>query len=115
MTQHFARFARFVADATGSPYGFAGAVLLVLVWAGAGPLMGFSDFWLLLINTATTIITFWMVFLIQHTQDRDTRAIQEKLDEIIRSLDTASNDLIGIEERAEDLAERTADDKEVRP
>jgi low affinity Fe/Cu permease len=90
--------AKAAAQATGSFWAFTIALLVVVGWAVTGPLFGFSDTWQLAINTATTIVTFLMVFLIQHAQNRDTRALQLKLDELIASVDGASNQLISIED-----------------
>jgi low affinity Fe/Cu permease len=81
----------------GSKWAFVSALLLILGWGLVGPYFGYSDTWQLVINTATTIITFLMVFLIQNTQNRDARAIHLKLDEIIRSIAVAENDMIDIE------------------
>ena len=76
---------------------FVGAVALVVLWAALGPVFGFSDTWQLVINTSTTIVTFLMVFLIQNAQNRDASAMQVKLDELIRAVGKARNELIGIE------------------
>ena len=81
----------------GSAWAFAGAVLVILVWIFTGPTFHFSDTWQLIINTATTIITFLMVFLIQNTQNRDAKAVHLKLDEIIRALKGARNELVDLE------------------
>jgi len=81
----------------GSKWAFVAALVLILGWALVGPFFGYSDTWQLVINTATTIVTFLMVFLIQNTQNRDARAIHLKLDEIIRAIAVAQNDMIDIE------------------
>lgn len=104
LSKLFTDFAAAVARATGRPLSFAICVLVVLVWAVSGPFFGFSDTWQLVINTATTIITFLMVFLIQNTQNRDGAAIQTKLDELIRA-SAAQNAFIGIEHLTEEELE----------
>ena len=96
MDKLFAKFANATAKVTGSPAAFLLCVLSVLVWAASGPVFKFSETWQLVINTATTIITFLMVFLIQNTQNRDGAAIQTKLDELIRSSE-AGDEFMGIE------------------
>lgn len=96
MERYFTSFANTTARWAGSPGAFLAAVLLILVWAMAGPFFGYSETWQLVINTGTTIITFLMVFLIQNTQNRDGFALQTKIDELIRS-SNAENIFMGIE------------------
>ena len=102
----FSRFARGAALMFGNPVAFVVAVLIILVWAMTGPLFHFSDTWQLIINTSTTIVTFLMVFLIQNTQNRDSEAIQLKLDELIRAVEGAHNGLLNIEELTEEELSR---------
>lgn len=98
----FARFASATSKAAGRPVTFVASVLIVLVWAATGPAFGYSDTWQLIVNTGTTIVTFFMVFLIQNAQNRDTTALHAKMDEIIHAIDKADDRLIGIEEAAEE-------------
>jgi low affinity Fe/Cu permease len=93
----FRIFARRSAIALGTAWAFAGAVIVILVWVLTGPAFHFSDTWQLVINTATTIVTFLMVFLIQNTQNRDAKAVHLKLDEVIRALKGARNQLVDLE------------------
>lgn len=94
----FHQFSTIVSRGAGKPVTFAAACGLIVLWAVSGPLFGFSETWQLVINTATTIITFLMVFVVQHTQNRDGEAVQAKLDDLILALRRADNRLIGAEE-----------------
>lgn len=87
---------------TGSATVFLGAIFVVILWASTGPLFNYSDTWQLVINTGTTIITFLMVFLIQNTQNRDGKALQLKLDELIRATKSARNSYVGLEDLTDD-------------
>ena len=93
----FRIIARRSSTVLGSAWAFAGALLVILVWVLTGPTFHFSDTWQLIINTATTVITFLMVFLIQNTQNRDAKAVHLKLDEVIRALKGARNQLVDLE------------------
>jgi low affinity Fe/Cu permease len=94
------------AHVVGRPIAFIVAFSVVAAWALSGPLFGYSDTWQLVINTATTVVTFLMVFLIQSTQNRDAEAMQVKLDEIIRAIGTAKNEVLDLEELDEDELDR---------
>ena len=98
----FSRLAKFIAHATGRPAAFGLAAATILIWALTEPLFGYSDTWQLVINTGTTIVTFLMVFLIQNSQNRDSEAMHLKLDEIIRSLSGAQNELLDLEDMEEE-------------
>ncbi|WP_243041721.1 low affinity iron permease family protein [Dyella sedimenti] len=102
----FDRIAQAAARLAGRPAAFLAAMLLIVAWAASGPVFHFGDTWQLVINTGTTIITFLMVFLIQNSQNRDTLAMQIKLDELLRAVRGARNRVIDIEQAAENELER---------
>ncbi len=110
LSDAFRRMAHGAADRFGKPWAFITAVALILVWALTGPLFGWSEQWQLVINTGTTIVTFLMVFLIQTTQNRDSRALHLKLDELIRAVTEARNSFADLEDATE--AELAQDQRE---
>ena len=104
----FSNLARDAAWLLGTPQAFVAACAIVVLWGASGPLFGFSDTWQLVINTGTTIVTFLMVFLVQNTQNRDARALHLKLDELLRSVKAARNQLINLENCTDEELERIA-------
>jgi low affinity Fe/Cu permease len=102
----FRVFARKTSGVLGSAWAFAAAILIIIVWAATGPMFHFSDTWQLIINTGTTIVTFLMVFLIQNTQNRDAKAVHLKLDEVIRALGKARNELLDLENLSDEELDR---------
>jgi low affinity Fe/Cu permease len=104
--QFFSRFAHMAARAAGSPAAFLLATASIIIWAVTGPVFGYSDTWQLVINTATTIITFLMVFLIQNTQNRDSLALQVKLAELIIAMKGAENKMATVEDLSEEELEK---------
>jgi low affinity Fe/Cu permease len=102
MRERFRTFARAMADIVGSSWTFLAALLVVAVWAALGRHYGYSDTWLLVINTGTSVVTFLMVFLIQNTQSRDAKALHLKLDELIRGVTGARTGLMGLEHLTDD-------------
>ena len=105
----FSHFAKTIARASGRPSAFGLAVGVILAWAVTGPAFHFSDTWQLVINTGTTIVTFLMVFLIQCTQNRDSEAMQVKLDELIRAIKNARNELVDLEELSDEELRKIAE------
>jgi low affinity Fe/Cu permease len=115
MKDWFHAFASRMSQAAGSPFAFLLAVIIIVVWAIAGPAFGYSDTWQLVINTGTTIITFLIVFLIQNTQNRDARAMHLKLDELIKAVKGARTQLVDLEEMSDaELAKLEGEFKALR-
>src|SRR6186713_127379 len=112
LNKWFGQIAETVSHAAGHAVAFIICCIVVIVWAASGPVFGFSDTWQLVINTGTTIVTFLMVFLVQNTQNRDSAAIQAKLDELLRAVETAREQFIGIEHMTDSEIEKIRDDLE---
>jgi low affinity Fe/Cu permease len=111
----FARFALRVSETAGTPHAFVAALAVIVLWAVTGPVFGWSDSWQLVVNTGTTIVTFLMVFLVQTTQNRESRALHLKLDELIRSQGKARNIFAALEDATdEELAEFEAEFRKIR-
>ena len=106
MREQFRKLAYITAEVVGSPWAFLMGVLVVLVWGLSGPYFHFSDTWQLVINTGTTIVTFLVVFLIQGAQNRDSRALHLKLDELLRAVEHARTSLVALESRTDDDLDR---------
>lgn len=102
MNEYFRKFSHKVSELVGSPWSFVVALGIIAIWALTGPIFHFSDTWQLVINTGTTIITFLMVFLIQNTQNRDAKAIHLKLDELIRAVEKARNEMVDLEDLSDE-------------
>jgi low affinity Fe/Cu permease len=114
LRDRFDRMADWLTNALGSFTALVGSVLLVVVWALTGPVFNFSDTWQLFINTTTTVVTFWMVFVIQNSANRSAKATQLKLDEMIRALENARNDFITLDKATEStLQERQREFDEI--
>ncbi len=117
VSRSVSRIAERISQWTGRPFTFILALLVVAIWAISGPAFRFSDTWLLVVNTGTSIVTFLMVFLIQNEQNRDGAAVQAKLDELIRALEPAKNKFMGIEklsvEEVQELREETVEEVKI--
>lgn len=107
----FAAFSNFIADCMGNPLAFVLALAAIVVWGISGPLFGYSETWQLVVNTGTTIVTFLMMFVLQNSQNRDGKALQAKLDELIRT-SQAANEFIGIEKLDEKELQRMRQDQQ---
>lgn len=110
MQKYFQTLATWISEVTGSPPAFLAALFLVILWAVVGPLMHFSDTWQLLVSTLSSIVTFLMVFLIQYAQNKDTKALHLKLDELIRIHRRARNELVRVEDEPEDVIKEKIDE-----
>lgn len=110
LNDRFRGFAKYTAGIVGMPWSFAAALALLAAWAISGPFFRYSDAWQLTINTGTSIVTFLIVFLIQNTQERDSRAIHLKLDELLRAVVDARNGLINLESLSDEHLEELAED-----
>lgn len=110
MKEAFRQFAKRTAEAVGTPAAFLAAIVLILLWGGMGGAFHYSDTWQLVINTGTTIVTFLMVFLIQNTQNRDSKAIHLKLDELIKGIRGARNSIIDLDRLTDDQLKRLEDE-----
>jgi low affinity Fe/Cu permease len=106
MNELFRKFSHHVSKTTGSAYAFALAFILIVAWLVTGPVFDYSNTWQLVINTFTTIVTFLMVFLIQNTQNRDTKAVHLKLDELLRAMEGARNSMIDVEDLSDEDLEK---------
>lgn len=115
VNDRFRHFAELVSRLAGSPWAFAASVVAVVAWAALGPRYGFSDTWQLVMSTGASVVTFLIVFVIQNSQNRDTRAVQLKLDELIRSVEGARSTLVGLEDMSEaELARLEAEFERLR-
>lgn len=112
MNKLFRKIANATSEIVGSSYAFIFSVIIILLWLVTGPIFDFSDTWQLIINTATTVLTFLMVFLIQNTQNRDSAVIQLKLDELIRAVNRARNDLVDLEDQPDEKIEKVREEFE---
>src|SRR3954453_5308191 len=110
MAEAFRKFASKVSEATGSAWAFIAAVAIVVVWAITGPLFHYSEVWQLVINTGTTIVTFLMVFLLQNSTNRESKANSVRLDELIRATENANNHLIGLETKTDQEITKAAEE-----
>ncbi len=110
MNEYFRKFSRRAADVVGSPWAFIAAIGVLVVWLITGPLFHFSDTWQLVINTGTSVVTFLMVFIIQASQNRDSKALHLKIDELIRAVSEARTDMVNLEERPEEELKALADE-----
>jgi low affinity Fe/Cu permease len=108
MNEFFRKISHYTSRGIGSPIAFVIAILIVLAWVITGPLFGFSDTWQLVINTGTTIVTFLVVFMIQNTQNRDSKAIQLKLDELLRAIQDARTGFVDLEDLSDEQLETLA-------